>query len=121
MVALKIPHVTPNNAAGPVVVERSQVELWNNDLSTSTSSPILVGDRIYVVTEKGYLCSVDATSRKLLWRLNIGIEQRNSSPLYADGKLSVPILDDPAAKAEGSGEAGSKGAFYVIKPNDTEG
>ena len=122
MVALKIPHVTPtNSAAGPIVVERAQVELWSNDLSTSTSSPILVGDRVYVVTEKGYLCSVDATSGKVLWRLNIGIEQRNSSPLFADGKIYVPMLDDPAVKSEGGGDAGSKGAFYVIQPSDKEG
>jgi outer membrane protein assembly factor BamB len=122
MVALKIPHVHPtNNAAGPVVVERSQIELWSNDLSTSTSSPILVGDRAYVVTEKGYLCSVDVLSGKVLWRLNLGIEERNSSPLFADGKIYVPLLDDPGAKTEGSGEAGTKGAFYVIEPTDTEG
>lgn len=122
MVALKIPHVAPtNNAAGPVVVERGQVELWSNELSTSTSSPILVGDRIYVVTEKGYLCSVDALSGKVLWRLTLGIEQRNSSLVYADGKLYVPILDDPSVKSEGGGEAGTKGALYVVQPGETEG
>lgn len=122
MVALKIPHLAyTNNAAGPIVLERSQVELWSNELSTSTSSPILVGDRIYVVTEKGYLTSVDATTGKILWRLNIGIEQRNACPLFADGKLYVPILDDPSAKGDGNNDAGTKGAFYVIRPSDTEG
>ena len=30
----------------------------------------------------------------------------------------MPLLDDPAGKAEGDGEAGSKGAFYVIKPGE---
>jgi outer membrane protein assembly factor BamB len=123
MVALKIPRVSPApGASGPVVVERSQVELWANDLSTSTSSPILVGDRIYVVAEKGDLCAVDVHTGKLLWQLKLGIEQRNSCPLYADGKLYVPILDDPASKVEGeSAEAGTKGGFYVIRPSDTEG
>ncbi len=122
MVALKIPHVFPTNAAaGPVVVERSQTEIWNNELSTSTSSPILVGNRIYVVTEKGDLCTVDAVTGKILGRLKIGIEQRNSSPLFADGKLYVPMLDDPDSKTEGAGEAGAHGAFYVIRPNDQGG
>ncbi len=122
MVAMKIPGVLPTNAAaGPVIVERSQVELWAiPEISTSTSSPILVGDRIYVVAEKGDLCCVDVNSGKTLWRLKIGIEQRNACPLYADGKLYVPILDDPAAKASG-GEAGTTGGFYVIKPTDKEG
>ena len=71
-------------------------------LSTSTSSPILVGDRIYVVTEKGDLCAVDAHSGKVLWKLKLGIEQRNSCPLYADGKLYVPILDDPSGQGQGA-------------------
>ncbi|MGV3771750.1 MAG: PQQ-binding-like beta-propeller repeat protein [Verrucomicrobiales bacterium] len=121
LVAMKIPHVYPtNSAAGPLLVERSQVELWSNPLSTSTSSPILVGDRIYVVSEKGSLCSVDVNTGKTLWQLQIGIEQRNSSPLFADGKIYVPILDDPGSKESGT-ETGTKGAFYVIQPGDKEG
>jgi outer membrane protein assembly factor BamB len=123
MVALKIPDATPANpAAAPVVVEPSTVQLWENELSTSTSSPILVGDRVYVVTEKGDLAAVDATNGKILWRLKLGIEERNASPMFADGKLYLPMLDDPDSKAEGSSsETGSKGAFYVIKPTDKAG
>lgn len=117
MVALKIPDVAPTNAAaGPVVVERSKVELWANNLSTSTSSPILVGNRIYVVSEKGDLCSVDVKDGKVLWRLKIGIEQRNACPIYADGKLYVPMLDDPSSE-----QRGDTGAFYIVQPTDTEG
>lgn len=120
MVALKIPEVLPTNtASGPVEIPRASVELWSADISSSTSSPILVGDRVYIVAEKGDLCSVDANSGRLLWKLKLGIEQRNACPLYADGKLYVPILDDPAGKTESSGEAGNKGAFYIIKPGET--
>lgn len=128
MVALRIPKVAPTSAAaGPVVVERSQAELWANELSTSTSSPILVGDKIYVVSEKGDLCAVDANTGKIDWRIKIGIEQRNACPLYADDKLYVPMLDDPTSKGQpgGAGEssesevgtAGTRGAFYVIRPD----
>ncbi len=122
MVALRIQDVAPTNAtAGPVVLDRAKVELWSNELSTSTTSPILVGDRIYVVAEKGDLCCVDAATGKILWKLKIGIEQRNACPLFADGKLYVPMLDDPAVKGGGGGDTGSKGAFYVIQPGDQEG
>ncbi len=121
MVALKIPHVTPTNAASaPVVVDRASAQIWANDLSTSASSPILVGDKIYVVTEKGDLNAVDANTGKILWHMKLGIEQRNAALTFADGKLYVPMLDDPATKTEG-GEAGSTGAFYIIQPTDTEG
>ena len=123
MVCLKIPDVLPTpGTPGPVVVERPTVELWSTpEISTSTSSPILVGDRIYVVAEKGDLCCVDVTTGKTLWRLKLGIEQRNACPLYADGKLYIPMLDDPAQKASGEGEAGATGAFYIIKPTDQKG
>jgi outer membrane protein assembly factor BamB len=121
MVALKIPNVAPAGpGAPPTVIERSTVELWSAEISTSTSSPILVGDRIYVVTEKGDLCAVDVNTGKIPWKLKLGIEERNSSPLFADGKLYVPILDDPDSKTGGA-ETGTKGAFYIIKPGEKAG
>ncbi len=116
MVALKILNVSPTNlAAGPVVIERSAVELWALNLSTSSSSPILAGDTVYLVNEQGDLCAVDVTSGKISWRLRLGVEERNSCPLFADGKLYVPMLDDPGTKTD-TGESGTTGAFYVIKP-----
>ena len=123
MVALQIPHVAPTNgAAGPVVKPRSELQLWSNELRTSTSSPILVGDTIYLTSEVGNLAAIDARSGKILWKLKLGIEQRNACPVYADGKLYVPILNEPGQKEEGGDEAtGGKGAFYIVKPGDTGG
>jgi outer membrane protein assembly factor BamB len=119
LIALKIPHLHPTNAS-PVVVARSQVELWNAPISTSASSPILAGDTIYVTGEKGNLCSVDVNTGKINWEMSIGIEQRNACPLFADGKLYVPMLDDPETKAK-TGQTGTKGAFYIIKPSKDKG
>lgn len=118
LIALRIPDIEPTNAAaGPLVLERQKLQVWAADISTSTSSPILADEMIYVVAEKGDLCAVDANSGEIKWKLKLGIEQRNSCPLYADGKLYVPMLDDPAGKGTGeSTEAGTKGAFYIIKP-----
>ncbi len=122
MVALKIPDVAPTNAAaGPVVLEREQLQLWADNISSSTTSPILVGDTIYMVAEKGDLNAVDANTGRIKWKLKIGIEQRNSCPLFADGKLYVPMLDDPSTKASGEAAAGTRGAFYIIKPSDEAG
>lgn len=125
MVALKIP--TPDmltgktNAAEPVVVPRAKVELWSNEIRTSASSPILVGDRVYVTGEVGYLVCVDAKTGRILWNLKLGTEQRNASPLFADGKIYAPILNDPAVNESGDEVAGGHGALYVIQPGDTEG
>ena len=122
LVALKIPDVAPTNAAaGSVVLDRKGLELWAAEISTSTSSPILVGDMVYVVAEKGDLCAVNANTGEIKWKLKLGIEERNSCPFYADGKLYVPMLESPSGKgtAEG-GETGTVGvgAFYIIKPGD---
>lgn len=123
LVAMKIPDVEPEpGATGPVVLERKDLELWAAEVSTSTSSPILVGDTVYVVAEKGDLCAVNANTGEIKWKLKLGIEQRNSCPFYADGKLYVPMLDNPAGKGSGEGsEAGTAGAFYVIKPGEKDG
>ncbi|WP_414663501.1 outer membrane protein assembly factor BamB family protein [Horticoccus sp. 23ND18S-11] len=124
MVALKLPKTTPPPAAdgGPAVLDPNAVRIWRNELSTSTSSPIVVGNRVYVVTETGELCSVDVANGKILWRLKVGIEQRNSSPLFADGRLYLPVLNALGTPKEDSAEgAGGKGAFYIIEPTDTEG
>src|SRR5271170_5955331 len=123
MIGLRIPHVTPTNSSAPVIVQRDGVELWNNEIRTSASSPILVGDRVYVTSEIGYLVAVDALTGKVLWRLQLGTEQRNSCPLYADGKIYAPIVNDPAAAAAVGEESaeGAHGALYVIASGDNQG
>jgi outer membrane protein assembly factor BamB len=122
MVGLKVPHVTPTNATDPIIVPRAQVELWDNEIRTSASSPILVGDRVYVTSEVGYLDAVDALTGKLLWKLQLGTEQRNSCPLFADGKIYAPILNDPGVSAAVGSEnsEGMHGALYVIAPGDMD-
>jgi outer membrane protein assembly factor BamB len=123
MVALKIPHVAPVNSADPVVVPRATVELWNNEIRTSASSPILVGDRVFVTSEVGYLVDVDASDGRVLWKLQLGDEQRNSCPLYADGRIYAPILNAPGSSGSAGDEStsGGHGLLYVIAPDDAQG
>ncbi|MGA1238857.1 MAG: PQQ-binding-like beta-propeller repeat protein, partial [Limisphaerales bacterium] len=120
MVAFRIPEMLAG-VKTPVLATREEMEVWSNDISTSTSSPILVDGMVYVVAEKGDLCAVDAATGEIRWTVKLGIEQRNSCPLFADGRLYVPILDDPAGKGEAGGEAGTKGAFYIIEPGADAG
>jgi outer membrane protein assembly factor BamB len=122
LVALKIPDVQPANAAaGPVVLERKDLELWAENISSSMSSPILVGDTVYMVSEDGDLYSVDANKGTVKWKLKLGIDERNACPLFADGKLYVPMLDDPDSKVTGESDAGTTGAFYIIRPGEHSG
>lgn len=88
---------------GAPVLEKS-AELWHNPLESISSSPVVAGDRIYQVVKTGSLCAVDANSGRVLWKHKLGPDQLHASPLYADGKLYVPI---------------QSGMFFIIKPSDT--
>ncbi|MEI6233758.1 MAG: PQQ-binding-like beta-propeller repeat protein [Planctomycetota bacterium] len=104
MVCLKIPEDTAAVDGKPKVLDKS-VEVWRSDVSSFGSSPILVGERIYISDDPARLCCVDANTGKMIWRKALSVEVVFSSIAYADGKLFVPVLD---------------GTFFIIKPGDTE-
>jgi outer membrane protein assembly factor BamB len=79
-------------------------ERWRNELETISSSPVLVGDRIYQVNKTGSLCCVDANTGKVLWRHKLGTDQLHASPTYADGKLYLPLQN---------------GMFFIVRPGDS--
>ncbi len=91
-----------HEGAGPAVLGDAHV-LWRNDLVMFTSSPTLVGDRVYQTTHTGELACVDVNSGEVLWEQKLAPSQLHASPLYADGKLYVPFWN---------------GSFYVIEPSD---
>ncbi len=119
MAAFKIPDsVTQTNPLEAAIYTPKQIEAWRNGVGSLASSPVLVGDTIYEMSGTGDLCAVDARSGKVLWKKKLGIEQRQSSPFYADGLLYVAMYisaGDPSAAA-GGGEAGTTGDLFVIKP-----
>ena len=103
MVALRIDATARAGIPGPVVLEKT-AELWRNDLGIFTSSPVLVGDRIYQTVHTGELCCVDANTGAVLWQERLGPGQLHASPLYADDKLYVPM---------------QSGKFFIVRPSDT--
>ncbi len=92
----------PSEGGTPVLPPTAEV--WRNHLEAISSSPVLVGDRIYQTVKTGSLCAVDANTGKVLWEHKLGPDQLHASPLYADGKLYVPIQN---------------GLFFIVKPSDT--
>ena len=94
----------PEPGKGPVVLDRA-AERWRNDLSSFTSSPVLVGNRIYETVQTGELCCVDADSGKVLWQHRLAPDQIHASPVWADGRLFVPM---------------NNGSFWVIRPTDAD-
>jgi hypothetical protein len=102
MVAIKRGAAPGPGETGPVVLDKPS-ELWREHLSMFTSSPVLVGDRVYQVTHTGELVCVDSRSGRILWEHDLGNSQLHASPLYAEGRLYVPMAD---------------GTFYILKLND---
>lgn len=119
--AFKIPTGSKQPEPGkPQTYDTKTLELWRNPLGNLGSSPCLVGNRLYEVTGVGELGCVDADTGKILWRQKLGVEQRQSSPFYADGKLYVAFYiaaSGGETPAEGT-EGGGNGEFFVIKPTD---
>jgi len=128
MAAFKIPtEVKPPTPQAPQVFPTKDLEQWRNPVGSLASSPVLVGNRIYEVTGTGDLAAVNADDGKVLWKKKLGIEERQSSPFYADGKLYVAMYiaaaanntGGAAASAEG-GETIGDGELFVIKPGDND-
>ncbi len=117
MAAFKIPaEIKPPSPQAPQVFETKDLEVWRNPIGALASSPVLVGDRLYQVGGFGDLAAVDPANGKVLWKKKLGIEQRQSSPFYADGKLYIAMY---LAAAEGGGE-GTDGELFVIKPGEKD-
>lgn len=127
--AFKIPaEVKPPTPQTPQVFETKDLEQWRNPVGALASSPVLVGDRIYQMSGTGELVAMNADDgKKILWRKKLGIEQRQSSPFYADGRLYIAMYI-AAAKAgaaqegaeQGRGEATGDGEFFVLKPGEKD-
>jgi outer membrane protein assembly factor BamB len=67
-------------------VSKSKV-VWRLDRGVPlTSSPLLVGDELYMVTDNGIATCVDAKTGQEVWRARLG-GNYSASPTYADGKI----------------------------------
>lgn len=76
--------IHPSGARGNVT-ERAVV--WKFAKSVPTrSSPLLVGDLLFFVSDAGILTCLNAESGTLLWRNRLG-GNFSASPTYADGKI----------------------------------
>jgi len=103
MIAVKV-DATPNPVEGGTPVLDRSAEVWRNNLESISSSPVLVGNRLYQVVKTGVLCCVNADTGEVLWRYKLAPDQLHASPVYADGKLYIPMRN---------------GTFYILRPTDT--
>ena len=103
MTAVKVDAEPKPVEVGPPQIDRT-AEVWRNDLAAISSSPVLVGKRLYQTDKTGHLACVDADTGKVLWKQKLAPDQLHASPLYADSKLYVPMQN---------------GLFFILRPTDT--
>ncbi len=80
-------------------------EVWRNGLGGATSSPVLVGDKVYQITDGGAVVQVNALTGAVEWTAKVSNGNTHASPVYADGYLYAPLME---------------GKLFVIKADNGE-
>ena len=107
MVCIKLPEklTAPVPPATESTTLEAGVEVWRNPLSATSSSPVLVGDVIYQLTDGAELNAVNASTGEVIWKKKLSNANLHSSPLYVDGLLYCPVME---------------GKLVVVKPGEKD-
>ncbi len=68
-------------------------EIWRNDHGAGSSSPVLVGDRVYQITDGGAVVAVNAATGAVEWTAKVSNGNTHSSLVHADGYLYAPLME----------------------------
>ncbi len=103
MVCIKLPEKL--SSLDSTVLEPS-AEVWRNPIGATSSSPVLVGDVVYQITDGAELYAINADTGANLWKLKLSNANLHSCPLYVDGLLYCPMME---------------GKLVVVKPGEKSG
>ncbi len=81
------------------------VELWRHPLGATSSSPVLVGDVLYQLTDGAELYAINANTGAEMWKKKLSNANLHSSPLYVDGLLYCPMME---------------GKLVIVKPGEKD-
>ena len=93
MVAIRKPQNLP--ALGEdIVILGKEHEIWrNNGIEAFTSTPVYRDGRVYTTIKRGELVCLDADTGEDHWVLKLAPDQIHASPIWADGRLYVPMFN----------------------------
>ena len=102
LAAIRLPEPPAADAKLPLEL-KADSEGWRAEIEAFSSSPVVAGNRVYLTDEDGNLHALDVDSGKHLWRHKLAPDQVHASPLFAQGKLYVPM---------------NNGSFHIVVPKD---
>jgi outer membrane protein assembly factor BamB len=105
MVAIKLPETLTAPPTPESIVLDASAEVWRFPIGATSSSPVIVGDTIYQLSDGGELFAIDANSGAELWKKKLSNANLHSSPLYVDGLLYCPMME---------------GKLVVVKPGKAD-
>ena len=106
MVAIRKPETLPE-VGEEIQLLGKEDEVWrNNSMEAFTSTPVYRNGRLYTTIKRGELVCVDAETGEDIWVLKLAPDQVHASPLWADGKLFVPMFDGRISVVSDEGDSG---------------
>ncbi|WP_166442849.1 PQQ-binding-like beta-propeller repeat protein [Phragmitibacter flavus] len=106
LAAVNIPKEAGAPAEGQTtVVLEPSAEAWRAPLAATSSSPIVVGDRLYQQTDGGELHCLNIETGEIIWTKKLSNSNLHASPLYVDGLLYCPF---------------TSGKLFVVKPGEKD-
>jgi len=97
LVCIKLPEKLVAAEGPESTVLEPGVELWRLPLSATSSSPVVVGDVVYQLTDGAELYAINAETGAEMWKKKLSNANLHSSPLYVDGLLYCPLLEGKVA------------------------
>jgi outer membrane protein assembly factor BamB len=90
-----------------ILILGKEDEVWrNNSMEAFTSTPVYKDDRVYTTIKRGELICLDAGTGEEIWTLKLAPDQVHASPVWADGKLFVPMFDGQVSVVKDTGHEG---------------
>ena len=106
MVAIQKPKKLPS-LNEEILILGKEDEVWrNNSMEAFTSTPVYKDDRVYTTIKRGELVCLDAGTGEEIWTLKLAPDQVHASPVWADGKLFVPMFDGQVSVVKDTGHEG---------------
>jgi outer membrane protein assembly factor BamB len=105
LAAIKLPEKLTAPETPESVPLEAGAQLWRNPIGATSSSPVLVGDRVFQLTDGGELYCINAETGEDIYKKKLSNANLHSSLLYVDGYLYAAMME---------------GKLVILKPGEQD-